>query len=126
MTMRTPLNKVRNLGASHTGTRHFWHQRLTSIANIPLVVFLLWLGISLAGAPHAQVVAAIRHPLIAAGLLAVIISFIWHMLLGMQVIIEDYIHGELAKFAGLIIIRLYSAGILLLSVFAIFKISFGA
>ena len=125
-TLRTPLNKVRLYGSARSGTKDFWHQRLTAIANIPLTIFLIWLGVALVGSPHADVVVAIRHPLIAAGLLAVIISFCWHMLLGMQIIIEDYVHGELTKFAGLIAIRLFTAGIALLSIFAIFKISFGA
>jgi len=126
MTLRTPLNKVRNHGSAKSGTDHFWHQRLTAIANIPLTVFLVWLFISMSGASHADAVGMIKHPLVAAGLIAVIISFVWHMRLGMQIIIEDYVHGEGRKMAALIGNSLFSSLIALLAIFAILKISFGA
>lgn len=97
MSIRTPLSKVRGLGSARRGTEHFWMQRMTAMANIPLVLFFGWLVLSLAGADHAQTVARLSHPLVAAGLSLFVISVLWHMRLGMQVIIEDYIHGELAK-----------------------------
>lgn len=126
MTLRTPLNKVRNHGSARSGTGHFWQQRLTAIINIPLTIFLIWLIIPLAGASHAQVVKTISHPLIALGLIAVIISFVWHMRLGMQVVIEDYVHTEARKFTLVILNNLFCAAIALMSLFAILKISFGA
>jgi len=126
MTLRTPLNKVRLYGSSRSGTDHFWHQRLTSIANIPLTIFLLWLIVPLAGASHQDVVDTIKHPLIAFGLIAVIISYTWHMRLGMQIIIEDYVHSDGRKLMLVVLNSLFCAMIALMSVFAILKISFGA
>jgi len=125
MTLRTPLNKVRLYGSARSGTEHFWHQRLTAIANIPLTIFLLWLVIPLSGASHAEVVANIKHPLIAFGLIAVIISFTWHMRLGLQVVIEDYVHSDGRKLLLVVLNNLFCAMIALMSIFAILKISFG-
>ena len=126
MTLRTPLNKVRLYGSARSGTDHFWHQRLTSIANIPLTIFLLWLVVPLVGASHQDVVDTIKHPLIAFGLIAVIISYTWHMRLGMQIIVEDYVHGDGRKLILVVLNSLFCSMIALMSVFAILKISFGA
>ncbi len=125
-TLRTPLNKVRLYGSARSGTDHFWHQRLTSIANIPLTIFLLWLVIPLSGASHGEVVATLKNPLIAFGLIAVIISFTWHMRLGMQVVIEDYVHSDGRKLLLVVLNNLFCSMIALMSIFAILKISFGA
>lgn len=126
MTMRTPLNKVRHHGSAKSGTTHFWQQRLSAIANIPLTLFLIWLVVSLSGADHSQVLATIGHPMIAFGLAATIISYVWHMRLGLQVVIEDYVHGHGTKLALIIANNLFSAFIALISLFAILKISLGA
>ena len=125
MTMRTPLNKVRHHGSAKSGTGHFWQQRLTAVANIPLTVFIIWLFLSFSGASHNEVITTIKHPLIAFGLIATIISFVWHMRLGMQVVIEDYAHGT-TKMVMIISNSLFCALIALMSIFAILKISFGA
>lgn len=126
MTLRTPLNKVRLYGSARSGTTHFWHQRLTAIANIPLTIFLLWLIIPLSGASHEHVLATLSHPAIAFGLIAVIISFAWHMRLGMQVVIEDYVHSDGRKLLLVVANNLFCSMIALMSIFAILKISFGA
>jgi len=123
--MRTPLGKVRGLGSAKEGTDHFWKQRLTAVANVPLILFLIWMVISLVGANHAEVVATISNPLIALLLLGVILSVCWHMKLGMQVVIEDYIHSEGSKIALVILNNFFCISIGLASAFAVLKLGFG-
>jgi succinate dehydrogenase / fumarate reductase, membrane anchor subunit len=123
---RTPAKKVRGLGSAKDGTEHFLRQRLTSLANIPLLLFFVGFVVSLNGASHADVVSAIGHPFTAVMLVAVLVSALIHMKLGMQVIIEDYIHGEAAKMLLLFLNTAFAYGIGLLAIFAILKINFGA
>ena len=123
---RTPAKIVRGSGPAKDGTEHFWRQRLTAIANIPLLLFFVGFVVSLNGASHEEVIAAVSHPLTAIALIAVIGSALLHMKLGMQVVIEDYIHGEGAKIIMLFLNSAFTYGTGLIAVFAILKISFGA
>ncbi|MGO4447911.1 succinate dehydrogenase, hydrophobic membrane anchor protein [Phyllobacterium sp. TAF24] len=123
--MRTPLKKVRGLGSAHEGTDHFWRQRLTSVANIPLLLFFIGLIVYLHGASFAETRAALSHPLIALVLLMVIISGLVHMRLGMQVIIEDYVTSEGKKIACLMLNTFFTLVVGVACVFAIIKLSFG-
>lgn len=125
MDMRTPLAKVRGLGSAKDGTDHFWRQRLTAIANIPLILFFIVLIAMLAGRPHAEVVAIIASPLVAIMLILAVLSVTFHMRLGMQTVIEDYFHGEASKFALVILNVFYPFAVAAISVFAIAKIAFG-
>ena len=97
MSMRTPLGKVRGLGSAKSGTEHFWMQRMTAIANIPLAMFLVLLLVVLNGRDWASVVSAFHHPLIAVPAILALFSILSHMRLGLQVVIEDYTHGEFMK-----------------------------
>lgn len=126
MSMRTPLNRVKGLGSAHEGTDHFWRQRLTAIANVPLTLGFVALLVCLAGADHATTVAALSNPLVALLLLALVVSATIHMRLGMQVIVEDYVHHEGAKLVCLVANTIFSAAIALAAIFAILKIAFGA
>ena len=94
MNYRTPLARVRGLGSAHEGARHWWYERLTSIASVPLMLFLICYVVAHLGASRAEIVASMKHPLIAGGFLLSWFSVLWHMKLGMQVIIEDYAHGS--------------------------------
>ncbi len=123
--LRTPFSKVQGLGSAHEGTDHFWRQRLTAVANIPLVAFMLFLVVTLVGKPQAEVAATLASPLIALTLLTALLSILYHMRLGMQAVIEDYIHNELLKISLLMLNVFYPVVAGLVSSFAILKLAFG-
>ncbi|MEA2876199.1 MAG: succinate dehydrogenase / fumarate reductase, rane anchor subunit [Hyphomicrobiales bacterium] len=122
---RTPLGRVRALGSAKSGTGHFWHQRLTAIANVPLVIAFVLILVSLLGRSHAAVVQILGSPLVAIVMLLFIGSITYHMKLGMQVIIEDYVHDEKWKFAAVIANIFFAVAVGLAAVYAILKLSFG-
>lgn len=125
MNMRTPLGKVRGLGSAKSGTDHFWQQRLTAVANIPLVIFLVCFCVYMAGTERKDMVDVISNPLVTLMLVFTIISVTWHMRLGMQVVIEDYVHGEGSKLICLLGNTFFSLAVALTGLFAVLKISFG-
>ena len=125
MDMSTPLSKVTGLGSAKEGTSHFWRQRLTAVANVPLIMFFVILVISLQGADYQTIKNTLANPLISIFMVLMILSGVYHMKLGMQVIIEDYVHGEFLKVVTLIGNTFFCSVIGLAAIFAILKISFG-
>ena len=125
MRMRTPLGQVRGLGSARSGTEHFWYQRLTAIANVPLVIGFVVIVTSLLGRNHAAVVQILGSPVVAIVMLLFIVSVTWHMRLGMQVVIEDYVHGEGKRLALLIGNTFFAIVIGLSCAYAILKLSSG-
>ncbi len=124
--IKTPLNRVRGLGAAKTGVGHFWHQRLTAVALIPLGLWFLFAVRAHIRDDYAAMRAWLAEPVTAVLMLLFVSASLYHMYLGLQVVFEDYIHKDGVKLAHFIV----TAGIVLLlgafSAFAILKISLGS
>ena len=123
--LRTPLARVRGLGSARSGTEDFWRQRLTAIANIPLTIAFVLIVVSLLGRNHAAAQQILGSPLVAIVMLLFIGSATYHMRIGMQVVIEDYVHGEIAKLSLLMLNTFFTVVVGLAAAYAIFKLSFG-
>ena len=123
--MRTPLARVRALGASHSGTSDFWRQRLTAVGMTLLIVPVIVIVLMLIGRNQAGAAQILGSPPIAIILLLFIIASAWHMKIGMQVVIEDYVHGEKVKLAAIMANNFFSIAVALASIYAILKLSSG-
>jgi len=126
MSLRTPLSRARGLGSAHDGTGHFWWQRLTAAANLIALIFFIYAIFSLAGASHSEVQAFFDAPLAGTLMLLLIVSVSYHMYLGMQTIIEDYVHSTGSRVVALALNALFSVFIALASALAVLKLSLGA
>ena len=122
--MGTPLARVRGLGAARSGTGHFWRQRLTAVANVPLTIAFVLIVVALLGRNHAAVLQILGSPLVAVVMLLFIISICTHMRIGMQVIIEDYVHDEGSKLLLVMANTFFVVAVGLASAFAILMLSF--
>jgi succinate dehydrogenase membrane anchor subunit len=123
--IRTPMGRVLGLGSARAGTEHFWQERVTAVAAIPLTIAFFVIVTSVLGRNHAAVVQILGSPLVAILLLLFIVNSIYHMWLGMQVIIEDYVHADVLKLSCLMANTFFCAVAALASVYAILKLSFG-
>lgn len=123
---RTPLARVRGLGSAKGGTDHFWKQRVSAVANLILVSLALFLIVRLAGADYLTVKTTLARPQNAIILLLLILSGIVHMRLGMQNIIEDYVHSEGYKVVALLLNTFFAALVGLTCAYAVLKLSLGA
>jgi succinate dehydrogenase / fumarate reductase membrane anchor subunit len=123
--MRTPLARVRSLGASHSGTKDFWRQRLTAVAMTLLIVPVIVVVLMLLGRNQAGAKEILGSMPIAIVLLLFIIASCWHMKIGMQVVIEDYVHSEKVKLASVMANNFFCIAVALASIYAILKLSSG-
>jgi succinate dehydrogenase / fumarate reductase membrane anchor subunit len=123
--MRTPLGRVRNLGASHSGTTDFWRQRLTAVAMTLLIIPVIVIVMMLIGSNQAGAKLILGSLPAAIILTLFIIASAWHMKIGMQVVIEDYVHSEKVKLVAIMANNFFSFAVALASIYAIFKLSSG-
>ena len=122
--LSTPMARVRGLGAAKSGTDHFWKSRVTAVANVPLTLCFVVIVMMLAKRDYAGAMALVGNPLVGILLLLFIGSAVVHMRLGMQVIIEDYVHSEGSKIVLLMLNTFFAIAVGLASAYAILKIGF--
>jgi succinate dehydrogenase / fumarate reductase membrane anchor subunit len=123
--MRTPLARVRNLGSSHSGTSDFWRQRLTAVAMVLLIVPVIVVVLMLIPSNQAGAKQIFSSVPIAIIMLLFIVASVWHMKIGMQVVIEDYVHNEKIKLASVMANNFFCIAVALASIYAILKMSSG-
>ncbi|MBH5401620.1 succinate dehydrogenase, hydrophobic membrane anchor protein [Bradyrhizobium sp. CNPSo 4010] len=123
--MRTPLGRVRNLGAAHSGTTDFWRQRITGVAMTLLMIPALVIIMMLLGRNQVYAAQTLSSIPVAVILLLFIFASAWHMKIGMQVVIEDYVHNEKLKLTAIMLNNFFSVAVALASTYAILKLSSG-
>ena len=122
-TGETPLHKVQGLGAAHSGTGHFWHERVTSVALIPLSLWFLYVMLGLSGTSEVTALQFLAHPWNAILMGAFVGFALWHMYLGLQVVIDDYVHTAGMKIFLMLVVRFGVIAIGATSIFAIVRIA---
>jgi succinate dehydrogenase / fumarate reductase membrane anchor subunit len=122
----TPLARARGLGAAHGGVGHWKAQRLTAISNAVLVLWFVFSAMALAGASYEEVRAWLASPLAATLMILLVVSVFYHAPLGLQVIIEDYVHHPGARIAALVLVRLVVAGLAVACIVAILTVALGS
>lgn len=122
---KSPTARVSGLGSAHSGVHHWLHQKITALANIPLVFWAIWSAMTLAaaGADYATVRAFFAQPINAILMLLFLVSTFYHAALGVQVVIEDYVHGEKTKLLSLIAVKLALFALCVASVFSVLKLA---
>ena len=126
MDYRTPIARARGLGSAKDGTHHWWMQRITAIALVPLTVWLVGSLVAIGAADHAQTVRWIRSPAVSIALLLTIAALFHHAQLGLQVVIEDYVQAEWKKLAALIAVRLMTIAVAATAAFSVLRIALGS
>ncbi len=124
--MRSPLGRAIGLGSAKEGVAHWWRQRVSALALVPLTLWFVIAVIGLIGADHAAFVAWVRSPMPAVFLVLLLVATFYHTALGLQVVIEDYIHGEVARLAALLIMRLLCVLFAVRGIFAVLKMALSA
>jgi succinate dehydrogenase / fumarate reductase membrane anchor subunit len=125
MSYRSPLGRARGLGSAREGTAHWWAQRLTAVALVPLTLWFVIGLIGTIGADHALVADWIGLPINATLMVILLVALFHHAQLGLQVVIEDYVHHEGLKIAGIMLVKFLAVLLGLASIFAVLDISFG-
>lgn len=124
--MRSPLGRVIGLGSARAGAEHWWRQRVTAIALVPLALWFVVMVISLVGGDRQAMVAWMHNPMAAVLMIVLIGATFYHLSLGLQVVIEDYVHGESLKIATLVAMRFLCVVFVARGVLAVLKLALGA
>ena len=122
-TGQTPLHKVQGLGASHSGTGHFWHERVTAVALIPLSLWFIYVMLGLSGTSEVTALQFLAHPLNAILMGAFVGFSLWHAYLGLQVVIDDYVHTPGMKIFLMLVVRFSVIAVCATSLVAIVRIT---
>ena len=125
MTTRTPLGRVRGLGSAKEGVQLWWMQRLSALALVPLSLWFVWAVIAHTGADHVAIVAWLHWPSNAVLLILLVAASFYHAQLGLQVVIEDYVHHEGLKLASIVAVKLLAALLAAGTIFGVLRIAFG-
>jgi succinate dehydrogenase / fumarate reductase membrane anchor subunit len=123
MTMQTPLRRAEGLGSAKSGTTYFWNERVSSVAALPLAIFAIVFALMHLGASRAEVLTSLRNPLVTLLAALALAVHLWHMKLGMQVIIEDYVHGKHARLTALLLNLFFCVILAALGLYAILAMS---
>ena len=126
MKFRTPLSRARGLGSAKSGTHHWWMQRLTAVVLVPLSLWFVASLLTVVTADHATAVAWLRSPLVAILACALIVAVFYHGQLGIQVVLEDYVHSESWKLVAIVVTLFLSLLLASASLFAVLSIAFGS
>jgi succinate dehydrogenase / fumarate reductase membrane anchor subunit len=122
--METPLGRVRGLGSARSGAHHWWLERLTSISTFVLFVWLIVSLLRLPALDHSTVTTWLASPLAAVPMVLLLVSTFWHLRLGLQVVVEDYVHEEGAKLFWIVLINFFAIAGAAFGLFAVLKIAF--
>ena len=121
--MRTPLARVRGLGSAKSGLHHWWHQRLTAIALVPLMVVTIMLIANIGTLDYAGAMALMANPFVAALMLLLVLVGFYHAAMGLQVVIEDYVAAEGKRMAAIIMVKMALFALATLTILSILKVS---
>lgn len=123
MSLRTPLARAQGLGSAKSGVTHFWRQRATAVALVPLTLWFVWTVARYTGAEHFEVKHFFANPINASLMLLFVLAGLYHMTLGVQVIIEDYIHREGTKLALILLNQFAACALAVVCVLAILRLA---
>ncbi|MEK6805566.1 MAG: succinate dehydrogenase, hydrophobic membrane anchor protein [Pseudomonadota bacterium] len=125
MSLRSPLGHARGLGSAKTGAHHFWMQRLSAVALVPLTLWFVFSVAQLSGASYTGVLHWVREPVSAVALVLFLTALLYHSMLGVQVVIEDYVHHEGVKLTSLVLSKFAHLTVAAASIFAVLKVALG-
>ena len=124
--LRSPLGRALGLGSAKEGAEHWWLQRVTAVALVPLALWFVAALVAHLGVERAAVVIWLRSPLTAVAMILLVVATFTHMALGLQVVIEDYVHHEATKIASLVLVRLACWALGAAALFAVLRVAFGS